>query len=101
MKPEYEKNKTSYQDDEWFENERRNMFDVNRVNRELTNQTFYSICHDNENYYREIQFKHNPFARKLVRAVGNPIKGKPPEGMKPVPTGIGQLDMWYELKYWR
>ena len=36
----YEKNKTVYQDDEWFKREQRNILDVNRWNRQLLVQTF-------------------------------------------------------------
>ena len=31
----YEKNKTAYQDEEWFEREQRNMLDVRNWNRDL------------------------------------------------------------------
>ena len=36
----YEKNKTSYQDEEWFEREQRNVLDVRNWNRDLMGQTF-------------------------------------------------------------
>ena len=36
----YEKNHAAFQDDEWFERERRNILDVNRWNRQLLGQTF-------------------------------------------------------------
>ena len=36
----YEKNKTVYQDDEWFEREQRNILDVNRWNRQLLGKIF-------------------------------------------------------------
>ena len=36
----YEKNKTAYQDDAYFERERRNILDVKRWNRQLLEQTF-------------------------------------------------------------
>ena len=37
---DYEKNKTSYQDKEWFEREQRNVLDVRNWNRDLMGQTF-------------------------------------------------------------
>ena len=37
---DYEKNKTSYQDEEWFEREQRNVLDVRNWNRDLMGQTF-------------------------------------------------------------
>ena len=40
----YEKNKTSYQDEEWFEREQRNVLDVRHWNRGLMGQTFYQVC---------------------------------------------------------
>ena len=36
----YEKNKTAYQDEEWFEREQRNVLDVRNWNRDLMGQTF-------------------------------------------------------------
>ena len=36
----YEKNKDAYQDDAYFERERRNILDVKRWNRQLLEQTF-------------------------------------------------------------
>ena len=37
---QYEKNKTAYQDEEWFEREQRNVLDVRNWNRDLIGQTF-------------------------------------------------------------
>ena len=39
----YEKNKTAYQDEEWFEREQRNVLDVRNWNRDLMGQTFYQV----------------------------------------------------------
>ena len=39
----YEKNKTAYQDEEWFEKEERNVLDVRNWNRDLMGQTFYQV----------------------------------------------------------
>ena len=36
----YEKNKTTYQDDSYFERERKNILDVRNWNRDLMGQTF-------------------------------------------------------------
>ena len=36
----YEKNKTAFQNDEWFEREQRNILDGSRWNRQLLGQTF-------------------------------------------------------------
>ena len=86
----YEKNKTSYQDEQWFEREQRNVLDVHNWNRDLMGQTFYQICQDNKNKYRTIQFKWNPFVESLRPMISDPIDGAPPEGMKPVPAGALQ-----------
>ena len=81
----HEKNKTAYQDEEWFEREQRNVLDVRNWNRDLMGQTFYQICQDNKNKYITIQFKWNPFVESLKPMISNPIDGAPPpEGMKPV-----------------
>ena len=61
----YEKNHAAFQDDEWFERERRNILNVRNWNRDLIGQTFYQICQDNKNKYRTIQFKWNPFVESL------------------------------------
>ena len=58
---QYEKNKTAYQDDAWFERDQRNVLDVRNWNRDLMGQTFYQICHNNRNKQRTIQFKWNSF----------------------------------------
>ena len=80
----YEKNKTSYQDEEWFEREQRNVLDVRNWNRDLMGQTFYQICQDNKNKYRTIQFKWNPFVESLKPMISDPIDGSPTDGMRSV-----------------
>ena len=83
----YEKNKTAYQDEEWFEREQRNVLDVRNRNRDLMGQTFYQTCHDNKNKYRTIQFKWNPFVESLKPMISDPIDDRaPPEGMTPLPA---------------
>jgi len=54
----YEKNKTAYQEEEWFKREQSNILDVNRWNRQLLRQTFYSICADTKNLYKEVRFEN-------------------------------------------
>ena len=80
----YEKNKTAYQEEEWFEREQRNILDVNRWNRQLLGQTFYSICGDNKNLYKEIRFKNNWITDgELDAMLSEPKTCHPTEGMKP------------------
>ena len=43
MKPKYEKNDIAYQDDAWFENEKRNIFDIRNQHRELMSQKYYQV----------------------------------------------------------
>ena len=76
----HEKNKDAYQDDAYFERERRNILDVRNWNRDLMEQTFYQICQDNKNKYRTIQFKWNPFVESLKPMISNPIDGGPQRG---------------------
>ena len=72
----YEKNKTAYKDEEWFEREQRNILDVNRCNRQLLVQTFYSICGDNKNLYREVCLKNNWITyREFDAMLNEPKKG--------------------------
>ena len=95
MKPKYEKNDISYQDDAWFENEKRNIFDIRNQRRELYGQKFYQIANDNPNKYFEVTFKPNYLASppRLVKRLSQAIEGKPPEGMKPAPTGMSYLNL--------
>ena len=84
----YEKNKTAYQDEEWFERKQRNILDVNRWNRQLLGQTFYSICGDNKNLYKAVRFKNNWITDgELDAMLSEPKPCPPPEGMKPAPEG--------------
>ena len=85
-----EKNKAAYQDDAYFERERRNILDVRNWNIDLMGLTFYQICHNNKNKYRTIQFTWKPFVESLKPMISDPIDGATPEGMKPVPAGALQ-----------
>ena len=69
----YEKRKTAYQDEVLFEREQRNMLDVRNWNRDLMGQTFYQTCHNNQNKYRTIQFKWNPFVESLKPMISDPL----------------------------
>ena len=44
MKQNYGKNDISYQDDAWFEREKRNIFDIRNQHRELMSQKYYEIA---------------------------------------------------------
>ena len=60
--------------------------------RSLAGQTFYSICPDNENYYKTIFVRFNPFTNALQPMMSNPIYGVPPDGMPPIhPKTLQQL----------
>ena len=50
-----EKNKSAYQDDAYFERERRNILEARNWNKDLMGQTFDQICQDNKNKYRTIR----------------------------------------------
>ena len=50
----------------------------------LAGQTFYSICPDNEKYYRTIYIRFNPFTNAMQPMISNPVYGIPPEGMQPI-----------------
>ena len=66
----YEKNKTAYQDEEWFEREQRNVLDVRNWNRDLMGQTFYQICHNNKNKYSTIDSIKNREVRETYFSLG-------------------------------
>lgn len=44
-------------------------------------KTFYILCPDNNNYFRTIFVKRNPFTQNLQPLVSNPVYGVPPDGM--------------------
>ena len=91
MKPQYEKNKLAYQE---FQSPR-NIFDIRNQHRELMGQKFYQISNNDPDTYFEVTFRPNMLARppRLDKRHSQPIKGKPPEGMKPVPSGIPYLKL--------
>ena len=95
MKPKYEKNDISYQDEAWFEREKRNIFDIRNQHRELMSQKYYSISDNDPDTYFEVTFRPNMLANppRLVKRHSQPIKGRPPEGMKPAPTGMPYLKL--------
>lgn len=91
----YEKNKAAYQDDEWFTREKRNIYDINNYHKELMSQKFYRICPDDKNKYFEVTYKPNVLADppRLMPRHSQAITGKPPEGMKPAPSGLPYLKL--------
>ena len=95
MKPKYEKNETAYQDDAWFQQNQRNIFDIQNQHRELMGQKFYQISENDPETYFEVTFRPNMLSSppRLVKRLSQGIKGKPPEGMKPAPTGMPYLKL--------
>ena len=95
MKPNYEKNDISYQDDAWFEKEKRNIFDIRNQHRELMSQKYYQISDNDPDTYFEVTFLPNMLASppRLTKRHSQLIKGRPPEGMKPAPTGMPYLKL--------
>ena len=50
------------------------------------NKVYYSICSDNENYYRTIRLHRNPFTGNIESQVSNPVYGDPESiGLDPIP----------------
>ena len=39
------------------------------------NKIYYSVCPDNDNYYRTIRLHKNPFTGNLQSQVSNPVVG--------------------------
>ena len=91
----YEKNDISYQDEAWFEREKRNIFDIQNQHKELMSQKYYQISSNDPNTYYEVTFRPNMLTSppRLTKRHSQPIKGKPPEGMKPAPTGMPFLKL--------
>ena len=50
------------------------------------NKVYYSICPDNENYYRTIRLHRNPLTGNIESQVSNPVAGNPEStGLDPIP----------------
>ena len=47
-------------------------------------QTYYSICPDDDRYYRTIYIRHNPFTNALEPKISNAVMGTPPDGINPI-----------------
>ena len=98
----YEKNKEAYQDDAYFERERRNILDLRNWNRDLIGQTFYSICGDNKNLYKEVRLqKHWITDGELDAMLSEPKPCPPPEGMKPAPEGALKKELRVKASTWQ
>ena len=58
------------------------------------NKIYYSICPDNENYYRTIRIHRNPFTGNLTSQVSNPVIGGKEQaeglGFEPIPPLMRQ-----------
>ena len=50
------------------------------------NKVYYSICPDNEKYYRTIRLHRNPLTGNIESQVSNPVMGNPEStGLDPIP----------------
>ena len=50
------------------------------------NKVYYSICSDNENYYRTIRLHRNPLTGNIESQVSNPVYGDVKStGLDPIP----------------
>ena len=58
------------------------------------NKIYYSICPDNDNYYRTIRLHKNPFTGNLQSQVSNPVVGGKAQaeslGFAPIPPLMRQ-----------
>ena len=57
----YEKNKTSYQDEEWFEREQRNVLDVRNWNRDLMGANLLSNLPRQQKQIQDYSIQVEPF----------------------------------------
>ena len=57
----YEKNKTSYQDEEWFEREQRNVLDVRNWNRDLMGANLLSNLPRQQKQIQDYSVQVEPF----------------------------------------
>ena len=58
------------------------------------NKIYYSVCPDNDNYYRTIRLHKNPFTGNLQSQVSNPVVGGKEQaeslGLAPIPPMMRQ-----------
>ena len=57
-------------------------------NHSLFGKEFYVICPDNENYFRTVYFRRNPFTGGLQTMLSNPVYGTPSEGIPEMPANL-------------
>ena len=57
-------------------------------NHSLFGKEFYVICPDNENYFRTVFFRKNPFTGALQTMLSNPVFGSVPEGIPEMPANL-------------
>jgi len=49
------------------------------------NKIYYSICPDNNKYFRTIRIHKNVLTGNLQTQVSNPLYGIPPDELEPIP----------------
>ena len=49
------------------------------------NKIYYSICPDNNKYFRTIRIHKNVLTGNLQTQVSNPLYGTPPDELEPIP----------------
>lgn len=62
----------------------RTQLDSTRWNSNI-GKTYYTICPDNNKYYRTIYIRNNPFTGALQPLISNAVYGNPPDGMQEIP----------------
>jgi len=65
--------------------------DIRNYNSQV-GKTYYVLCNDNQNYYRSVYVRYNPFTQNLQPMVSDPIYGTPPETLEPMsPLQLSRL----------
>ena len=56
-------------------------------------KTFYTLCPDDNKYFRTIFIKRNPWTQNLQPLISNPVYGTPPPGMDAIsPLMLSRLN---------
>ena len=67
-----------------FEDKNNRIASQQKWGKSLAGQTFYSICPDNDKYYKTIFIRFNPFTNAMQPMMSNAIYGTPPDGMEEI-----------------
>jgi len=67
-----------------FEDKNNSIAATQQWGKSLAGQTFYHTCPDNQQYYKTIYIRFNPFTNAMQPMMSNAVFGTPPDGMEEI-----------------